>query len=102
MQLVKNCENCNKNGCSQCQFYNGWYNHETWALNLWLSNDEAFYSQINEMAGSVKETYELADRIKEFVDELKESARMTAHAKDNGCMSGHGCLHLMFEDIGKI
>lgn len=28
--------------------YNGWSNRETWALNLWLSNDQGLYEMVNE------------------------------------------------------
>lgn len=122
MQLVKNCENCNSNGCSTCQFYNGWNNRETWALNLWLSNDEGFYNTINEMVESLKEEfndnkelldeettkeeqksqleYKLADRIREYIEnDLKEYADETNHSD---CKGRAGCIHQMFDDIGSL
>jgi hypothetical protein len=30
--------------------YQGWKNYETWCVNLWLSNDEASYHHVNELA----------------------------------------------------
>jgi len=30
--------------------YEGWANYETWAVNLWLSNDEGSYNYICELA----------------------------------------------------
>jgi len=29
--------------------YNGWKNYPTWAVNLWLSNDEGLYHEISEL-----------------------------------------------------
>lgn len=34
----------------QDQRYNGWANYPTWAVELWLSNDEGLYEQAREMA----------------------------------------------------
>lgn len=28
--------------------YNGWSNHETWLVNLWLTNDESSYNTLVE------------------------------------------------------
>lgn len=36
--------------CAQGQSYEGWSNRETWAFNLWLSNDEGTYDQVREAA----------------------------------------------------
>jgi hypothetical protein len=32
------------------QGYNGWSNYPTWAVNLWLSNDEGLYNETQEKA----------------------------------------------------
>ena len=31
--------------------YNGWSNYPTWAVNLWLSNDEGLYNAAHELVG---------------------------------------------------
>lgn len=51
--------------------YNGWTNYPTWAVNLWLGNDEVLYNLTVEMAetyaGMNRPTIELADSIKNWV-----------------------------------
>ena len=34
--------------------YNGWKNYPTWAVNLWLSNDEGLYETALDIARQVK------------------------------------------------
>ena len=62
--------------------YNGWSNYPTWAVNLWLSNDEGLYHATLDIVESAKGrdeadndaasvTGRLADRLKSWVsDEL--------------------------------
>lgn len=59
--------------------YNGWKNYPTWAVNLWLSNDEGLYNATTELVGSARmnagltgpERVHVADALKSWVrDEL--------------------------------
>lgn len=34
--------------------YNGWSNYPTWAVNLWLSNDEGLHNEALEIAADTK------------------------------------------------
>lgn len=52
--------------------YNGWSNYETWAVNLWLTNDEGSYHWLTEIvrkaaSGEVKD-YAAAEMLKEWVE----------------------------------
>lgn len=46
--------------------YNGWTNHETWTVNLWLANNG-----YTPAADNIRQT---ADEIKEFVNEFNPLA----------------------------
>jgi hypothetical protein len=75
--------------------YNGWTNHETWCVSLWLDNDEGTYYAVRELTEEVcaedstseywtvaeSHRFNLADRLKDFVEELAE---MTCP----GCIEG--------------
>ena len=49
-----------------CKKYNGWSNYETWAVNLWLDNDQYSYNEMRNKAKS-STTYELSEFIKEMI-----------------------------------
>jgi hypothetical protein len=38
--------------------YNGWKNYPTWAVNLWLSNDEGLYHHAREIVRDAKQSGE--------------------------------------------
>jgi hypothetical protein len=49
--------------------YNGWTNYETWAVALWLDNEEGTYDVRCEMARRARNVYSYADDLKAWVSE---------------------------------
>jgi len=47
--------------------YNGWTNYETWAVNLWLTNDENTAALLAELAHGQGNTWPKVDALKEWV-----------------------------------
>jgi hypothetical protein len=55
---------------SDTEGYNGWINYPTWAVNLWLSNDEGLYSDTTDLVQRLKaaeDEHALADYLKSWV-----------------------------------
>lgn len=72
--------------------YNGWTNRETWALNLWLMNDQGLYEMTRERVSQALDGTASSDSavcariageaVKEWWDELTDPSEglMTAEA----------------------
>lgn len=57
---------------AESQGYNGWTNYETWAVALWIHNDEAEYETTRAMARAYADRTaenEYADWLEAFVEE---------------------------------
>jgi len=70
--------------------YNGWTNRETWATNLWLSNDEGLYDWARERAQRAADP---ATACKEFVEELLDP---------NEALLSEELRHSISSDIGSL
>ena len=64
--------------------FNGWANYETWAVNLWLDNDEDSYRYWSRMArawsGDEQAAWRLADQLRGEVTEAAPELGNTLYA----------------------
>ena len=71
--------------------YNGWYNYETWMVNLWMDNDQGSHEMWREIA---RESIEAEESGHEgtnwfyFEERLKEYLDMILEDIDNGTACG--------------
>lgn len=47
--------------------YNGWTNHETWVVNLWMTGDPRYYDQLCEIASSGDSLDDQAVALEDFI-----------------------------------
>lgn len=57
-----------------CPEYNGWANYPTWAVNLWLSNDEATYFASREVVEDAGEPLQGGENLRAWVEDLSPLA----------------------------
>ena len=55
--------------------YNGWTNYETWAVGLWLDNDQASYSYWNDQALEHSQAAATCRQVKERIWTPSEAAK---------------------------
>jgi len=49
--------------------YNGHYNYETWAVNLWIDNEEYLHNLMRQTVRGFVYTYEAAQALKDYFEE---------------------------------
>lgn len=62
--------------------YQGWENYETWAVKLWIDNEEGSYNYWNEVSEACASVDALARRLKE---EFEDSAQDVLEAARQEC-----------------
>ena len=78
--------------------YQGYANHETWSLALWINNEQGFQETILDMAReSIKnheKAYEFAETLKEYIDDMWED-----FFDDPATYTSYG---LFIKDVGSL
>jgi len=54
---------------SEDEKYNGYANYETWAVNLWLTNDESAYMAVRQIASEYEDSDDCERAIKDWVED---------------------------------
>ena len=60
---------------SDNETYNGWTNHATWCVNLWLSNDEGTYRHCRSLARDATNAAEDSSRVRDGIWTIEEATR---------------------------
>lgn len=63
--------------------YNGWANYPTWAVNLWLSNDEPLYRETQRIADIMREQAPDDENVRNGIWTVEDTAkfRLADHLK---------------------
>ena len=85
-----------------CENYSGWTNRETWALALWLDNDEGFQERTAELTRDIFERHGTVDAVRDALEEFAEELFTV-----DGYQNSHGVdipldLSRISEDIGSL
>jgi len=85
-----------------CENYSGWTNRETWALALWLDNDEGFQERTAELTRDSFERHGTIDAVRDALEGLAEELFTV-----DGYREAHGddiplTLVSIAEDIGSL
>lgn len=69
--------------------YNGYKNYETWAVNLWIDNDQGMADELQDMAHHAKNVHALADAIKGWIEDMNPLSGQASLWSDlmNGALS---------------
>ena len=53
-----------------CKEYNGYTNYETWAVALWLDNEEYSHEESRRIVNEYDNTYDASKALQEWVEEF--------------------------------
>lgn len=62
--------------------YNGWTNRETWAANLWITNDMSLYAMAREQVDATTSTRQNGQELKTWWESLTDPDEEIMSCKD--------------------
>ena len=80
--------------------YQGWTNYETWAVSLWLDNDEGLYHEARELAHRVRgkhKLYDLANALERLVEDNAPDLGATLY----GDLLNHAMARVNWREIAE-
>ena len=75
--------------------YEGWVNQETWAVALWLDNDQGLYQAVQEAKSTIPDVGQFAQWLQTFVEEQRPDLGATLWND----MLSHGLANVKWYDI---
>ena len=77
--------------------YNGYKNYETWAVNLWLMNDQGSYEYLQELKKEHTDKYDFADCIEDLVKDIMPDLPASMFSD----LLGHAVQNVDFVEIAE-
>ena len=68
--------------------FNGWSNQETWAVNLWITNNQPTYNMVTKLFGYSKDDTDFANSLEKLLWILWEGVIPTTVVSENIPMLG--------------
>lgn len=68
--------------------HNGWTNYETWAVNLWLDNDEHTQQMVYRLANGRLDRASAREALKDFVENEREEWRESGASMFDDLLNG--------------
>lgn len=85
--------------------YNGWKNYSTWAVNLWMHNEESSYNYWMEAAKEAGTVAELADRLRDVHEEAGPDLGASVYSDLLGyalqSVDWYEIAKYLFEEVGR-
>ena len=77
--------------------YNGYDNYQTWAVALWLDNDESTSNIISDIIEHARSDYDAADQLRDMIEEMNPLADQASMFTDilNSALSDVNYLEII-------